>query len=147
MSSLTLATFFFLRHLPDASGRGIGKPVRTTNRSRLSFRYTSNILRPPADRQNIAGSRNGNNSARPHGQASRYRLRWMTCRARRRRRGELSPRSSGAATSDHCAVNRHPLGRIGRLSKMLDMAGHERFLNAPFSQHCIVTCYIRLLGI
>src|ERR1700675_4545664 len=48
MSSLTLATFFFLRHLPDASGRGIGKPLRTTNRSRLVFRYTSNILRPPS---------------------------------------------------------------------------------------------------
>ena len=57
MSSLTLATFFFLRHLPDASGRGIGKPLRTTNRSRLVFRYTSNILKAPQpDRQNIAGS-------------------------------------------------------------------------------------------
>jgi hypothetical protein len=61
MSSLTLATFFFLRHLPDASGRGIGKPLRTTNRSRLVFRYTSNILQAPSRRQNIAGSRNGNN--------------------------------------------------------------------------------------
>jgi hypothetical protein len=47
MSSLTLATFFFLRHLPEASGRGIGKPLRTTNRSRLVFRYTSNILQAP----------------------------------------------------------------------------------------------------
>lgn len=47
MSSLTLATFFFLRHLPDASGKGIGKPLRTTNRSRLVFRYTSNILQAP----------------------------------------------------------------------------------------------------
>jgi hypothetical protein len=26
-------------------------------------------------------------------------------------------------------------------------AAHERFLNAPFSQHCKITCYIRLLGI
>jgi hypothetical protein len=48
MPSLTLATFFFLRHLPDASGRGIGKPLRTTNnRSRLLFKYTSNILKAP----------------------------------------------------------------------------------------------------
>src|ERR1700722_14626596 len=60
MSSLTLATFFFLRHLPDAPGRGIGKPLRTTNRSRLVFRYTSNIPKAPQpNRQNIAGSRNG----------------------------------------------------------------------------------------
>ena len=38
--SLTLVSLplFLLRHLPDASVRGIGKPFRTTSKSRLLFR-------------------------------------------------------------------------------------------------------------
>src|SRR3974390_736833 len=51
ISSLAVATrFLLLRHLPDASPRGIGNPLRTTSRKRLSLRWTSNILVAPHPR-------------------------------------------------------------------------------------------------
>ena len=42
---------------------------------------------------------------------------------------------------------RPPRSRAVAASLRACAADHERSLNAPFSQHCKVTCYIRLLGI
>jgi hypothetical protein len=40
-----------------------------------------------------------------------------------------------------------PLGSQALGARRYLSAGHERFLNSMFSQHCKITCYIRLLGI
>jgi hypothetical protein len=38
-----------LRHLSDELARGIGNPLRTTSKSRLLFKYTSNIVKVLGD--------------------------------------------------------------------------------------------------
>jgi hypothetical protein len=50
ISSLTLTTLrFVLRHLPDVPIRDIDDPCLTTSKSRLWFRYTSNMCRPRSE--------------------------------------------------------------------------------------------------
>jgi hypothetical protein len=40
------------------------------------------------------------------------------------------------------------VSKIGATSSFARLAaGYERFLNSTFTQHCTITCYIRLLGI
>jgi hypothetical protein len=81
------------------------------------LRYTSNILRPPADCQSIAGSRNSK-QLRPayDGQARRYRLRWM---ARRHNGGDVGPVSRLERRSSCVVIQWRLTSLVGHL--LLDL--------------------------
>ena len=51
----------------------------------------------------------------------------------------------GTAVTSVVVVNAAMITAV--TARMACPVGNERFLNAPFTQHCKIICYIRLLGI